>query len=175
MRNKAMAAVAFALVAGLAVFALVGGAAAQGSGSERHLRANMTGAKEVPGPGDDDGWGRANIWVFPSKGKVCFRERWANIEAPTASHIHAGARGVAGDIVVTLFMSSASPAEPPTLPDTLTGVQGCSDMVAVPEGFDNATQLLRNIKHHPGRYYVNVHNLDFPAGAIRGQLHVVNS
>src|SRR5215213_6934279 len=166
MRNKALAALAVALVGGLVVFALMGGAAAQSGGSHRHLRAALTGTKEVPGPGDEDGMGRANIRVFPTKGKVCFRERWANIEAPTASHIHTGPRGVAGDIVVTLFMSSASPAEPPTLPDTLSGVQGCSDMVAVPEGFDNATQLLRSIKRHPGQYYVNVHNLDFPAGAI---------
>ena len=69
-------------------------------------------------------------------------------------------------------MTSASPAEPPPLPETLTGVQGCSDMVAIPEGshFESNTQLLRNIKRRPGRYYVNVHNLDFPAGAIRGQL-----
>jgi hypothetical protein len=174
MRKKGYVALALALVTGLVAFSLIGGAAAQ-DGTDRRLRANLTGDKEVPGPGDDNGWGRANVRVFPAREKVCFRLRWAEIAAPTAAHIHAGTRTEAGPIVVTLFMSSASPAEPPTLPDTLSGVQGCSDMVEIPEGapFDNAMQLLRNINGHPRQYYVNIHNLDFPGGAIRGQLHRV--
>jgi hypothetical protein len=79
---------------------------------------------------------------------------------------------VAGPVVVTFFMTSASPDQPPTLPETITGVSGCTEEVTVPEGapFDSATALLRNIKRHPREYYVNIHNLAFPDGAIRGQL-----
>ena len=170
MRSKAWTGLGLALVAGVVAFALVGGAAAHG-GSNDFLRANLSGDKEVPGPGDPNGMGRAKVRVFPQQEKVCFRLRWEHIEAPTAAHIHVGSKREAGGVVVTLFMTSASPAEPPTLPETLTGVQGCSDMVST-EGthFESNTQLLRSIKRHPGRYYVNVHNLDFPAGAIRGQL-----
>ncbi|MFN2488732.1 MAG: CHRD domain-containing protein [Actinomycetota bacterium] len=170
MRRSALTMIAVGLLATLlAGSALVGGAAAD----DDHLRANLTGENEVPGPGAPGGAsGVARVEVKPQKGMVCFKLRWEEISAPTAAHIHAGGADVAGPVVVTLFMTSEAPDQPPTLPETITAVEGCSDMVAIPEGasFDSTTQLLLNIKRNPGDYYVNVHNLDFPAGAIRGQL-----
>ena len=103
---------------------------------------------------------------------MCFELRWEDIDAPTAAHIHFGPPDVAGPVVVTFFMTSAAPDQPPTLPETITGVSGRTEEVTVPEGapFDSATDLLRYIKRLPREYYVNIHNLAFPAGAIRGQL-----
>ena len=79
MRTKATG-LGLALVAGVVAFALVGGAAAH-SPSDDFLRANLSGEKEVPGPGDPNGWGRAKVRVFPQREKVCFRLRWKHIEA----------------------------------------------------------------------------------------------
>ena len=112
------------------------------------LHATLTGEQEVPGPGDPDGVGHAVVKVF--KTKVCYTLEVERIKPATAAHIHLGFRGEAGPVVVTL--------EPPT--DGFS--RGC---VEVPRA------LSLGLTEHPGRYYVNVHNEPFPAGAIRGQLH----
>ena len=175
MRRRVASGVAVGIVAAvIGMVGLGGGAVADDDNGDDHRRlvAHLTGEAEVPGPGDPDGSGSARVEIKPQQGEVCFQLRWEDIDAPTAAHIHFGPPDVAGPVVVTLFMTSASPDQPPTLPETITSVGGCTEEVTVPEGapFDSATALLRNIKRHPRQYYVNVHNVAFPAGAIRGQL-----
>lgn len=116
----------------------------------RPLRAALTGAAEVPGPGDADGSGKAIVWVNAGQSRVCAWIKVKDIDAATAAHIHAGKKGVAGDVVVTL----------PT-PDASGVSKGC---VKVERAL--AKQILKN----PAAYYVNVHNAAFPGGALRGQL-----
>jgi hypothetical protein len=113
------------------------------------LKAFMTGEKEVPGPGDPDGRGTADIEVY--RAEVCYTLKFKNIEPATAAHIHIGLRREAGPVLVTLF-------DEPTEDFSM----GC---VEIPRA------LSLELIEHPGRYYVNVHNEPFPAGAIRGQLH----
>jgi len=117
----------------------------------RPLSAILTGAAEVPGPGDPDGDGTALVTLNQGQGMVCFELVVSDITLPaTAAHIHAGAAGVGGPVVVSL----AAPDE--------TGVaRGCRE--ADPE-------LIKAIRQTPEAYYVNVHTADFPAGAVRGQL-----
>jgi CHRD domain-containing protein len=112
-----------------------------------HLEAKLTGEKEVPGPGDPNGIGKANIKVF--RAKVCYTLTARRIEPATAAHIHEGRRGVAGPPVVTL--------KPPTDGSS----SGCEEITR---------SLSRALREHPGQYYVNVHNEPYPDGAIRGQL-----
>jgi hypothetical protein len=141
------------LLAGLMLASAVMPAAATEDTNPNRLTAFLTGAKEVPGPGDPDGRGVAEIRL--GEGRICFDLSWRLIGSPTAAHIHAGTRTQAGPVVVTLFSAPAG------LPRTITEVGGCVRV---------APSLISEIRQAPSRYYVNVHNEAYPAGAIRGQL-----
>lgn len=115
------------------------------------LSATLTGAAEVPGPGDPDGSGTAEITLDDDDNEVCWDIDVTNITLPaTAAHIHIGAAGVAGGIEVTL-----------SAPDASGNATGCVDA---------ADALVDDIIATPGAFYVNVHTSDFPDGAVRGQL-----
>jgi CHRD domain len=153
-RRVAAVALAAALVAGLTVLTAPGAAAA---GKVTLLSASLKGAREVPGPGDPDGRGRA--FVRLAGGKACFLLQWSKISAPVAAHIHEGRAGVAGPVVVPFFQPGTNAA---SLPDTLSSVAGCVD---VDRG------LAGRIASNPRDFYVNIHTAEFPNGAVRGQLH----
>lgn len=115
----------------------------------RPLSADLTGAAEVPGPGDPDGSGEIFMTINPGQGEVCFQLSISDIAPATAAHIHIGPAGVAGPVVVGL---------PPPTSGTSSACVSAN------------RELLTNIIHDPAGYYVNVHNAAFPAGAVRGQL-----
>jgi hypothetical protein len=118
----------------------------------RPLRARLSGANEVPGPGDPDATGAAKVAANIGQRRICFDLSIANVTDVTAAHIHKGAVGVAGPVVVPLT----------PLPAVGETAHGCVN------GLDKA--LVKDILKHPSDYYVNVHSSDYPAGAARGQL-----
>lgn len=93
----------------------------------------------------------------------------ANIENVTQAHIHLGAKGVNGPIVVWLY-----PSAPP-----LKLIPGRSDGVLA-EGVITAANFVGLLAGHPfsdliaaieaGNAYVNVHTVAHPMGEIRGQI-----
>lgn len=97
--------------------------------------------------------GTATLTVNAGTGQVCYRLTVAHLAPVLAAHIHAGAAGVTGPIVVPLFGYSP--------PRTWTLFTGCVRA---------ARPLLAAILRDPAAYYVNVHSTQYPAGAIRGQL-----
>ncbi len=147
MRVKVITLVAAtALVGVLVVPALVPAAAVQ-------LEAQLKGKNEVP-KADPDGTGRAEVKLRRQKRKVCFLIEYENIAEPFAGHIHEGEKGENGDVVVTLFSSETGSFPTP--------VGGCVRRVK--------KSLISAIAANPNHYYVNIHNEDYPDGAIRGQL-----
>ena len=146
MLQRARASMGIAVTAGLlASLALAASVSATGA----PISTTMTGAEEVPGPGDPDGSGTAVLRLNPGKGQICYTLTVSGIEPAIAAHIHVAPPGVAGPVVVPL----AAPVEGSS--------SGCATV---------AKELVKAILLDPENYYVNVHNVDFPAGAIRGQL-----
>jgi CHRD domain len=126
-------------------------ASAQG----RPFSTMLTGAAEVPGPGDPDASGTASLTLNEGQGEVCFELSWAGIDGTVvAAHIHAAPAGVAGPVVVPLFTGVA-----------LAGTDSASGCVS-----GVSEDLIKDIRHNPESYYVNIHSTVFPAGAVRGQL-----
>ena len=115
----------------------------------RPLTATLTGAAEVPGPGDADGAGSAKITLNHGQGQICYELAVSNIGTATAAHIHIGAPDKAGDVVVGLDAPADGSSD------------GCVNLDK-----DKIKALMDN----PAGYYINVHNAEFPDGAVRGQL-----
>jgi hypothetical protein len=69
----------------------------------------LTGEKEVPGPGDPNGRGDADVKVY--KARVCYELEVDRIKPATAVHIHRGGSGVAGPVVVELKAPTAGSSE----------------------------------------------------------------
>ncbi len=114
------------------------------------VTADLSGANEVPsGSGDPNGSGRAVVAFNEATGGVCFNLDLFNVQGTVgAAHIHEGAAGVNGGVVVDLDW--------PT-----NGTEGC---------VSSTTAQVDAILADPSGYYVNVHTNLFPAGAVRGQL-----
>lgn len=126
------------------------------------LSTELRGRNEVGTDGHrraGDPNGRGEAYVFGIDGDpttLCYVLTVEGIEPATAAHIHEGRRGENGPVVVNL----AAPADG-NAADCLTEGEAGKFV----EG-----QTVAEILANPGNYYVNVHNADYPGGAIRGQL-----
>jgi hypothetical protein len=111
-----------------------------------NLSAHLGGA----GSPDTDGAGHATVKIDAAKNELCYTLMTEKIGAATMAHIHKGAAGASGPVVV-----------PFAKPDAAGKSSGCATVDAA---------VIKDILANPADYYVNVHNAEFPGGAIRGQL-----
>jgi CHRD domain len=107
--------------------------------------ANEVSPAGVPNQGDPDGSGTAVLTVNPGQEEVCWTIDVTGVEPITAAHIHVAPVTAPGPVVVPLSPSTG----------------GCVHV-------DRA--LARALITSPDDYYVNVHNVPYPSGALRGQL-----
>ena len=122
----------------------------------------LTDEAEVPGPGDPNASGTADITVNPGQERICWSITTSGVNpayviaAGSGAHIHRGDVTVAGPVVVPLAV-------------TLNGTNtGCTTALRA---------LIEDIRKNPTNFYVNVHwkhptdpTQDFSAGALRSQL-----
>ena len=116
---------------------------------EMKAKANLTGAAEVPGPGDNNASGTAEVTLNSEKNEVCYDLSLKKLDDATAAHLHEGAVGKEGPVKVALDTPKDGSAK------------GC-------KGTDAA--VVKDIMANPANYYVNVHNAAHLKGAVRGQL-----
>jgi hypothetical protein len=148
---------ALALVVGLTI-GVAAMAGAQGRNNE--FRATMKGSSESPkGPASASG----TFTVEFKNGQACVRMSVKGLGArPIAAHIHKGAAGVNGGIVVDLKATAASTWK------------GTSPRVAQKCVAAQAS-VVSAIRRNPSGYYANVHTPKNPGGAARGQLRADTS
>ena len=138
-----------ALLAGSVVAAPLVAVPAVAADGGKKLSAELTGEAEVPGPGDEDGTGSASVRVNIGQRQVCYTLKVSGIAPATMAHIHEAPEGQAGPVVVGLMAPTSGESS------------GCVTVTR---------ELAKEILKDPADYYVNVHNAEFPGGAVRGQL-----
>src|SRR5689334_14382291 len=133
----------------------IGVALAGAQNSSNEFKATMKGSSESPkGPSSASG----TFTVQFKNGQACYKMSVKGLGAfPVAAHIHRGAAGTNGPIVVDLLATSKSTWK------------GTSPRVAQKCVAARAATVAA-IKRNPGNFYANVHTSKNPGGAARGQL-----
>ena len=108
----------------------------------------LSGANEVPGPGDPDGAGTAVVTLDAATNQVCWEINVQKIAEPTAGHIHVGGPGKSGSVMMDLNLPA-------------NGLKACTTV-------DGTT--MGHMSGGPKTHYLNIHTGEFPDGAVRGQL-----
>lgn len=111
--------------------------------------ADLRGAGPASDALDPDATGSARLEFGGASIRFYIRTS-ANLGKVVATHLHQGGAGVNGPMAIEL--------NPGFTGDTLDG--------SVPVNTDLAARILAN----PSQFYVKLHSLKFPGGAIRGQL-----
>jgi hypothetical protein len=129
--------------------------------------AYLTGAEEVDDQGendngDPDAKGSANLLQVDER-TVCYGFMVTDTDTPTGVHVHRGAVGENGPIVLEF---ANVPQDANGAPSGDPGASSGCKVVESAEEMDT----LRRIRKNPAGYYVNIHTETFPDGAVRGQL-----
>ena len=150
----------FVLTAG--VIALMAGAA---SAQTFTLTAQLNGANETPAALNTGAFGSATVTVDMNARTVTYKVDVFNLPSGvTASHIHVGAAGTGGPVVVNF-----APPVPASNDFGFSGTVKDTEFVLRPDqGIRSADDMFQAILG--GNAYVNVHSSVNPAGEIRGQL-----
>lgn len=168
--------IASKISAGLALCALMAPFNTYAGHTNTVLEADLKGKYEVASMGQGgngkhnknvgDKNGRGEAYVFGIDGDpetLCYileveKIQLVPVGQGMAAHIHKGLEGKNGPVVAVL----AGPED-----------GNAADCISEFESgkFPNLMPgIVQDILNHPEEYYINVHNPDFPAGAIRGQL-----
>lgn len=128
----------------------------------------LLGSLETP-PNTSPATGTAMVDFVTASNDLTYSVTFSNLEAGAAlAHIHFGAPGVAGPVILPLNLDGAAGSTS----GSFSGILTASDFMPSPANGLNVFQDVINALF-AGNMYVNVHSSLFPAGEIRGQLEAV--
>ena len=111
--------------------------------------ATLSPNEEVPTKGPEGASGTAKVDINTDTNQVCYELTPSGLsEPPTAGHIHTGAKGASGPVLIDFNVPA-------------NGLKGCVT--------SDATKVAA-VTGNPGGHYVNIHTASYAAGAMRGQL-----
>ena len=132
--------------------------------------AELSGLQEVP-PILTPASGAFRARLSDDRQSIEYKLTYENLTTPaTQAHIHFGQPGLNGGIVAFLCGGNDKPDCPGT-GGTVMGRITAADILAIPAqglnagDFDGALRIIRS-----GAAYVNIHNVTYPNGEIRGQI-----
>jgi hypothetical protein len=131
------------------------GAATPSFPAEQTFTVTLSGTAETNiahpsgGTGDPDGYGSVKLVITPADRQICYDLRLSHVAEPLMAHILEAPRLKNGPPIVSLFTGPGS------------ALNGC--VIA------NTGQLAEIIAD-PSSFYVSVATMEYPDGAVRGQL-----
>ncbi len=174
-------------IVGATVLFVAGIGVAQAGHVNRVTEGSLTGRQEV-GPAENnkivgDPNGRGEVYVFGidndvvgttttvNSGTLCYVltvDKVAQLDqAPgngRAAHIHRGTAGTNGPVVANLAWPQDGQSA-----DCISEGENAKFTAPVPPG------IVQEILQYPENFYVNIHNTEYPGGAIRAQLRMQGS
>jgi hypothetical protein len=139
----------------------------QGHSIRFHIR--LTGDQQVPAV-NTTAFGFAEIQISEDNNTLSFEVVVCNIANVIASHIHVGALGTNGPVVLPFFGSTSKPFNSTRGCDTLAeGTRTSANLQVQPgKGISTWADFIKALV--AGNTYVNVHTTAHTGGEIRGQL-----
>lgn len=134
------------------------------SGGPQMFAAELRGANETPA-NSSTAFGSALVTFDPVNNTIAFEENQSGVVSPTVSHIHRGAAGVAGPVIINFVTGTA--------PFVFQGTRASGSGAVSTFQSSSLTAADLTALANPSTangFYVNYHSQAFPAGEIRGQL-----
>ena len=132
------------------------------------FRIDLTGSQQVPGV-TTGAFGMATVRLIDNGTAIKFRVTVCDIVNVTASHIHVGAAGTNGPVIIPFFTNQPLFSSPHGCKTLAAGIRTAADLntKASPTitSWDDFVKALL-----AGNTYINVHTTANKGGEIRGQL-----
>jgi hypothetical protein len=136
------------------------------SGGAVTYAAELGPGNEVP-PANSHAFGSAFVTFNPINNTIAFETQTSGIQSPTMAHIHRGAAGVNGPVIINFATSAGQIAG--------GRASGAGPVSQFQSGNLLPTDLIAlSSPATAANYYVNVHSSAVPTGEIRGQLVPAN-